>query len=78
VVVYGVRLAFAAGNAGGSFDLDGAAVVGELRGIVEGDKHLFAVVVAVMADAPSRRKRAVVDEVPGGLEIVLSPVTAVV
>ena len=78
VIVYGVRLPLAAGHASRTFDLNGAAVVGELRRIVESDKHLFAVFVAVVANAAAGWQRAVVDKVPRRRKIVLVPVTAII
>ena len=78
VVVNGVRLALAAGHAGTALDLDCAAVVRKLRGVVEGDEHLLAVDVAVVADAALRRYGSIVDKVPGRLKVFLVPVPGVV
>ena len=55
MIVNCMRFALAAGNAGTAFHFDGTAIVGKLRSIVEGDEHLLAIDVAMMADSATRR-----------------------
>ena len=59
----------ACGNGGSAADGCGAAVVGELRGVVDGDEKLLGVEVPVVADAAAGREDAAVDEVPRGFEV---------
>ena len=69
VVVNGVGFARAQGHGGCAGDFGRAAVVGELRGVVDGDEKLLGVEVPVVADAAAGREDAAVDEVPGGFEV---------